>query len=381
MSPTAQAVLPYVDLAALHAPLREELLAAVGRVLDHGRFILGPEVAELERRLAERLDVPAVVGVGNGTDALVLALEIRGIGPGDEVITVSHSFVATGSAIRLVGARPVFVDLDEETMLMDPARLAGALTPRTRAVMPVHLNGQPCDLGPIAAFCREHGLALIEDCAQAFGARHDGEPVGRIDLGCFSLHPLKVLPGYGDGGFVACADPADADALRRRRNLGLIDRDHCGTVSGNSRLDTIQAAMLLVALDRFDDWVDRRRAHAALYRERLAGVVRLPPEEGPGERITYSAFVVRHPRRDALAARLREHGVDAKAHYPLAIHQQPAFADAEPPPLPVTERVVREILSLPAHAALAPEDAGRVADAVRAATAEIEAEIEAEAGA
>jgi dTDP-4-amino-4,6-dideoxygalactose transaminase len=370
-------VIPYVDLAALHAPLRDELLAAVGRVLDHGQFILGPEVAELEGRLAERLEVPAVVGVANGTDALILALELRGIGPGDEVITVSHSFVATGSAILRAGARPVFVDLSEATMLMDPAAVEAAVTPRTRAVMPVHLNGQPCDLPAIAAVCRQHGLALIEDCAQAFGARagahSGGSPVGRLDLGWFSLHPLKVLPGYGDGGFIACASPADAERLRRLRNLGLIDRDHCGTVSGNSRLDTVQAAMLLVALDRFDDWVERRRAHATVYRQALAGVVRLPPEEAPGERITYSAFVVRHPERDRLAALLRERGVDAKAHYPLAIHQQPAFEGGNWPPLPVTERVVSEILSLPVHAALGDDDVRRVAEAVRSAAGELSA--------
>jgi dTDP-4-amino-4,6-dideoxygalactose transaminase len=184
---------------------------------------------------------------------------------------------------------------------------------------------------------------------------------------------LKVLPGYGDGGFIACASPADAERLRRLRNLGLIDRDHCGTVSGNSRLDTVQAAMLLVALDRFDDWVERRRAHAAVYREALAGVVRLPPEEAPGERITYSAFVVRHPERDRLAALLRERGVDAKAHYPLAIHQQPAFEGGSWPPLPVTERVVSEILSLPVHAALGDDDVRRVAEAVRSATGELSA--------
>ncbi len=364
--------LPYVDLPALHAPLRERLLEAVGRVLDHGRFILGPEVAELEGRLAERLGVPAVVGVASGTDALVLALRSRGIGAGDDVITVSHSFVATASAIRLLGARPVFVDVDAETMLLDPALLEQAVTPRTRAVLPVHLNGHPCDLGAIADFCRRRGLHLVEDCAQAFGARSGGRPVGSTDLGCFSLHPLKVLPGYGDGGFVAVAERAETERLRTLRNLGLVDRDHCRTVSPNSRLDTIQAAMLLVALDHFDDWVAVRRAHAAAYRRDLAGAIRLPPEEAPGDLATYSAFVVRHPRRDRLAEAMGRRGVEAKVHYPLAIHQQEAFADQPAPSLPVTEAVVGEILSLPVHAALDEAARSRTASALLAALAEIE---------
>jgi len=363
----------YVDLAALHRPLRDRLLEAVGRVLDHGHFILGPEVEELEHRLAERLEVPAVVGVGSGTGALVLALQSRGIGPGDDVLTVSHSFVATASAVRLVGARPVFVDVDEETMLLDPDLLEDARTPATRAVVPVHLNGHPCDLEPIAAFCHRHGLHLIEDCAQAFGVRAAGRPVGTADLGCFSLHPLKVLPGYGDGGFIALSDPAEAARLRELRNLGLQDRDHCRVVSDNSRLDAIQAAMLLVGLDCFDDWVATRRGHAAAYRRELAGALRLPPIERPGDRAIYSAFVVRHGQRDRLQQLLRDRGIDAKAHYPLAIHQQEAFADLPPSTLPVTERVVGEILSLPAHSALTEAERERVVEALREALQELEA--------
>ncbi len=364
--------IPYVDLAALHHPLRERLLEAVGRVIDHGQFILGPEVAELERRLAERIGVPAVVGVGNGTDALLLALRSRGIGPGDEVITVSHSFVATAAAIRLAGARPVFVDVDEESMLLDAGRIEAALTERTRAVMPVHLNGFPCDLDAIAAVCRRHDLALIEDCAQAFGVRFADRPVGRTDLGCFSLHPLKVLPGYGDGGFLAVADAARADDLRERRNLGLVDRDHCRLASGNSRLDTIQAALLLVALDQFEDWLATRRRHAAAYRRDLPEGLRLPPAERPGELASYSAFVVRHPQRDRLQAALRDRGIDAKAHYPLAIHQQEAFADLPSAALPMTERVVAEILSLPVHGALSDADRERVVTGVGEALLELD---------
>lgn len=369
MTPPA---IPYVDLAAQHAPLRERILDAVARVLDHGRFILGPEVAELESRLAERLGVPHVVGVANGTDALTLALRARGVGPGDDVLTVSHSFVATAAAICLAGARPVFVDVDERTMQIDPDALPAALTEHTRAVIPVHLNGSPCDLGRVADFCRRHGLALIEDCAQALGVRAAGESVGTRELGCFSLHPLKVLSACGDAGFVAARSADDAERLRRLRNVGLADRDHCAEVSGNHRLDTLQAAILLVKLEHLDGWTAARRRHAAAYRAAFAGKLTLPPEEAEGDFAIYSAFVVRHPRRDRLIELLRARGVDAKVHYPLAIHQQEAFSRFAGRPLPVTEKVVSEILSLPVSAELAGESRERVIAAVLAALAEVD---------
>lgn len=367
------ATIPYVDLAAQHAPLKERILDAVARVLDHGRFILGPEVAELEARLAERLGAPHVVGVANGTDALVLALKLRGVGPRDEVLTVSHSFVSTASAICLAGARPVFVDVDERTMQIDPEGLEAALTGRTRAVIPVHLNGSPCDLGRVAGFCRRHGLALIEDCAQALGVRAAGETVGTRDLGCFSLHPLKVLSACGDAGFVATRSAEDAERLRRLRNIGLADRDHCAEVSGNHRLDTLQAAILLVKLKHLDAWTAARRRHAAAYRAALAGRLTLPPEEGEGDFAIYSAFVVRHPRRDRLVELLHERGVDARVHYPLAIHQQEAFARFADRPLPATEKVVGEILSLPVSAELTEAGRERVIAAVHDALAEVNA--------
>lgn len=364
--------IPYVDLARLHRPLREELLEATARVLDHGQFVLGPEVAELEARLAERLGVAAVVGVSTGTDALVLALRLAGVGQGDEVITVSHSFVATASAIRLLGARPVFVDVDEETMLMDPAGLEAARSPRTRAVLPVHLNGFACDLEPISAFCRRHGLPLIEDCAQAFGVLHAGRPVGSTQIGCFSLHPLKTLSACGDAGFVSVTTEREAELLRQWRNLGLRDRDHCRWVSGNTRLDGLQAALASVKLRHFDRWVEARRAHAAAYRAALAGRVRLPPAEKEGDLAIYSAFPIRHRHRDALREALDRRGVDARAHYPLAIHQQEAFADLPAQPLPVTERVVEEILSLPVGPELTEAGRKRVIEAVHEALDEVE---------
>ena len=337
---------PYVDLAAQNRPLKAELLEAVGRVLDHGWLVNGPEVADLERRLAERLGGGHVVGVASGTAALVLALRLHGIGPGDEVVVPSHSFVATASAVVLAGARPVFADVDEETMVLDAAAAERAITERTRAVLPVHLNGFAADLDAFTALCRDRDLVLLEDCAQALGAAWKGRPVGTFGTGCFSLHPLKPLAAAGDAGFVWVSEAARPTTLKRLRNLGLADRDHLAQVSGNDRLDTVQAAMLGVKLGHLDAWLAARRAHAEAYRAALEGLVRLPPAR-PECQPSHSVFCVRHPRRDALLEGLRARGIDAKVHYPVAIHQQAPFAGDPPPSLPVTERVVREIVSLP----------------------------------
>ncbi len=340
---------PYIDLVAQHEPLKDEILEAVERVLDHGWFILGEEVTQFERRAAEYLGVPHVVGVGSGTDAIELALRMRGIGEGDEVITVSHTFVSGVSAIVMAGAEPVFVDVEPETMLMDPDRLQEALTDRTAAVMPVHLNGFACDLDPIRQFCETHGLDLIEDCAQAFGTRYRDAYVGTSDVGCFSLHPLKVLSACGDAGFVALHDDREAELVRELRDNGRRSREVFPHVSNNSRLDTLQAAILLVKLDHLDDWIARRREHAAAYRARLADHVTLPPDEPDGHRSVYSMFVVRHPRRDALLERLEARGIGAKVHYPFGVHQQEPFEPFADRPLPATERTVSEILSLPIY--------------------------------
>ena len=356
--------IPYVDLVAQHRALKPELHAALERVLDHGQFILGPEVAELERALATSLGVSHVVGVSNGTDALVLGLKLAGVSAGDEVITVSHSFVATATAIRLVGASPVFVEIDEATMNIDPAAVERAWTPRTRAVMPVHLNGSPAPVDRLEALCRARGAALVEDCAQAIGARLGGRSVGSFGIGCFSLHPLKVLSAVGDAGFVTVATEAEAITLRRMRNLGLRDRDHCQSPDGNMRLDTLQAALLLVKLGHLPGWIAQRRAHAKAYREHLGEGVQLG-HELPSSEPVHSAFVIRHPRRDELQRFLAERGIDTKVHYPIPIHRQEAFAAASVE-LPVTDRVCAQILSLPVTPELSVEGRARVIEAVRA---------------
>jgi dTDP-4-amino-4,6-dideoxygalactose transaminase len=364
---TSGPAIPYIDVAAQNAAFVDALVAALRRVVAHGQFILGPEVGELEARLRQVLGVADVVTVNSGTDALVLALKLRGVGPGDEVITVAHSFLATANAIALVGARPIFVDIDEDTMCIDARAAAEAVGERTRAVVPVHLNGYPCDMAPFVALAEERGLALIEDAAQALGSRRSGQHAGTAGIGCFSLHPLKVLAALGDGGFVSVRSSTDAESLRRERNHGLVDRDHAAMIGVNSRLDTVQAAFLLAKLERLEELLAARRAHAEAYRSALAGRVRLPPQPGQGVEMNNSAFVIRHPRRDQLRARLAELGVGANAHYPIAIHQQPPYR-AGAPRLPVTERVVGEILSLPVGPELTEAGRDRVIAAVLEAT-------------
>jgi dTDP-4-amino-4,6-dideoxygalactose transaminase len=264
----------------------------------------------------------------------------------------------------------VFADIDDDTMTLDPERAAEAITPRTRAIVPVHLNGFPCAIAPLRELCDEHGLALIEDCAQAFGARRAGVSVGGSELGCFSLHPLKVLAACGDGGFVTAHTDADADRLRQLRNHGLLDRDRCAVPSINSRLDTVLAALLLVKLDYVDEWLATRRAHATAYRAALSGLVRLPPEHAECEPV-HCPFVIRHPAREAIADSLAKRGVDTRIHYPIAIHKQAAYAGVRPPRLPVTERVVEHILSLPSSAELTVAQRDHVIESIREALREI----------
>ncbi len=360
---------PYVRIAAQHAPLRPALLEAVGRVLDHGQFVLGPEVEAFEKAFAGRIGVPYAVGVNSGTDALLLALRALGIGPGDEVVTVPNTFVATVSAIRLSGATPVLVDVAGDGNL-DADRLAQALGPRTRAVIPVHLTGRPARVDAIRALTDSRGIRVIEDAAQAVGARLAGRPVGGLgDAGCFSLHPLKTLNACGDGGVITVRDAELARRLRMLRNIGLETRDNAAAWSGNSRLDTLQAALLLVKLGHLDAWTEARRRHAARYRERLRGVpqVRLPPEDGADYSV-YHTFVIRVPRRDALKRDLEDHGIGTAVHYPVPVHLQAAgrelgYAEGS---FPEAERQAATMLSLPIHQDLSPDDVDYVADRIRA---------------
>ena len=347
---------PLVDLKAQYEGIAAELDVALANVVASTAFVGGPDLSAIEDEFAAYCEADGCVGVSSGTDALYLALRALDIGPGDEVITVSHTFVATAEAITMTGATPVFVDILPGTMLMDPPAAAAAVTPRTRALIPVHLYGQPCDMDRINAIAEENGLAVIEDAAQAHGARWNGRRVGALGtLGCFSFYPAKNLGAYGDGGAVVGKDPELLLKVRMLANHGRAQKyvhDFPGT---NSRLDNLQAAILRVKLRHLDAWNAARREHAALYLERLEGLRYGCPVIDPAAESAWHLFVLRDKNRDKLVTGLKERGVGAGIHYPLAVHQQPAYADmVREGSLPATEAAAAEVFSLPMYAELTP---------------------------
>jgi dTDP-4-amino-4,6-dideoxygalactose transaminase len=374
---SAPLAVPFVDFRAHVAAHRREIDEAIARVLDSGWFILGPEGTAFETEVAAALGARDAVAVGNGTDALALALRALDVGPGDEVVTSALSAAFTGLAVMQAGARPVFVDVDPRTLNLDPDRLPGAFTPRTKAIVPVHLYGHPADMTPILALARERGIAVLEDACQAHGALHDGRPVGTLagerGIGALSFYPTKNLGGLGDGGAVLVNDPGLAARLRRLRNGGQSDRYRHEVQGFNSRLDEIQAALLRVGLRHLPAWTERRRALAAFYAGALEGAGVELPREQPYARAVYHLFVVRHPRREALAAALQARGVGTLIHYPIPLHLQPAFAflGGRPGDLPVAERATAEVLSLPLYPELTDLQAQAVATAVHGAAREI----------
>jgi dTDP-4-amino-4,6-dideoxygalactose transaminase len=365
---TAVVEVTYVDLGAQHRTIKRELLAAVEAVLDRGDFILGREVEEFEQRFATLCGTRHAVGVNSGTDALFLALRALVVGPGDEVIVPANSFVASASAVALSGARPVLVDVRPDYNI-DPERVEAAITARTRAIVPVHLTGRPAPMDEVTAVAERHGLYVIEDAAQAALARYRDRPVGSLGtVGCFSLHPLKTLNACGDGGVLTTDDDHLAERFRVLRNIGQLTRGEAIVWSGNSRLDTVQAAMLLVKLDHAPEWTERRRANAAFYRQALAGLRGLDtPADQPWEWAVYHTFVVQSDDRDALQQHLAECGIQSGVHYPVPIHLQPAAAELgyRPGDLPETERQAARILSLPVHTQLTVEQLELVTAAVR----------------
>jgi dTDP-4-amino-4,6-dideoxygalactose transaminase len=353
-------VIPLVDVKAQYAPLIPELKERFAAVLESGRFIFGPEVEAFEREAAAYLGVPHAIGVANGTDALVLSLEAMGIGAGDEVICPSFTFYATSEAIARVGATPVFADIDPVTLNLDPDDVAARITPRTKAIMPVHLFGRPAPLAALAAL----GLPLIEDAAQAFGAE------GVASTGTcstFSFFPTKNLFALGDGGLVACTDDAVAERVRMLRFHGSRDKQTFELVGTNSRLDAIHAAALRVFLPRLAGWNESRRAGAARYAELgLGDAVDLPLDE-PGH--VYHMYVVRSPERERIAAGLKEAGISCAAYYVTPLHLQPAmrYLGYEPGSLPETERASAENLALPLWGGIGAEVQEQVAQTVLAA--------------
>ena len=363
-------MIPFLDLRAVTAAQGPELAEAFQRVLASGWFILGEEVAAFEREYSAFTGAEHCVGVANGLDALSLSLRALGIGAGDEVIVPSNTYIATWLAVTHVGAVPVPVEPVEASYNIDPERIAAAITPRTRAIMPVHLYGQPADLDPILAVARAHDLRVIEDAAQAHGARYKGQRLGTHgDVVAWSFYPGKNLGALGDGGAVTTDDAALAEHIRTLRNYGSQTKYHNEVVGWNSRLDELQAAFLRVKLTGLDTDNARRAAIARAYLDALpADRLRLPITPNWAEQ-AWHLFVVRHPNRDAFAARLRAAGVATVIHYPIPPHLQPAYADLgiAPAALPLAEAIHREVISLPIGPTMTDDEVTHVIAAVRAA--------------
>jgi dTDP-4-amino-4,6-dideoxygalactose transaminase len=364
---------PLVDLQAQYRPLREEILSAITSVCDSQQFIMGPGIAELERELVRLLGVEHAVAVSSGTDALLLALMILGIGPGDEVITSAYSFFATAGAIVRVGATPVFADIDPDTFNVDPAAVSAAVTPRTRAILPVHLFGLSADLDPLLAVANRAGVPVVEDAAQAIGATYKTRPVGGIGtLGCFSFFPSKNLGAFGDAGLLTTNDPDLAARARLFRTHGMEPKYYHHVVGGNFRMDAVQAAVIRVKAPHLDGWTEARRANASRYRLLFADAgcasqVRLPAEP-PGCRHIFNQFVIRTPRRDALKRHLDTAGIGNEIYYPVPFHLQPCFAHLgyRRGDFPHAERAATESLAIPIYAELTPGLQQTIVDAIDA---------------
>lgn len=368
---------PYLDLGRAARRFAAPLQARWQRVLEQSSFVLGPEVRELERRFAELVEAPACVGVANGTDALVLALRALGAGPGDEVIVADLSFFATAEAVLLTGAEPVFADVDPATLNIDPADAAARVTPRTRGILGVHLYGRPFDAAALAELCSRRGLWLLEDAAQAHGARWQGRRVGSLgELAAWSFYPTKNLGCFGDGGAVTGRDAALVEKVRRLANHGQVSRYRHVEVGVNSRLDSLQAAVLNCRLDLLEADNARRRELACRYHGGLAGVGDLVLlTDPPGSLCVYHQLTVRTAHRDALMRHLADRGIGSSVHYPTPLHLQPAILDRRPAgsaagggprtDLPVATAAAGEVLCLPMFPELEDEEVAAVCDAVR----------------
>jgi dTDP-4-amino-4,6-dideoxygalactose transaminase len=360
--------IPALDLQGEYESLREEIDSAIAGVLRRGSFILGPEVSVFEDEFAAYCGTTQAVGVGSGTAALHLALLACGIEPGDEVVTSAHTAVATVAAIELTGARPVLVEIDPRRYTLDPERLEAALSPRTRAVIPVHLYGCPADLAPLLIIAHQRGLFVIEDCAQAHGARYHGQRVGAWgQMAAFSFYPTKNLGAYGDAGALVTNDPALAKRARMLRQYGWEQRYVSQLKGLNSRLDDMQAAILRVKLKYLDAWNARRRQLAGQYDRLLAGSGLVLPWQPIDAEHVYHQYVVRHARRDDLRAFLAEQGIQTLIHYPLPVHLQPAYRDLgyTENDFPETSRASREVLSLPIYPGLSDAKLETVCTAIK----------------
>ena len=363
---------PFFDLRRQLDAIRPEIDAALAGVLEDGGYTNGAAVAAFEQQFAPYCGVTDCIAVNNGTSALHLALRALGIGPGDEVVTVSMSFVATAWPILYTGARPVFVDVDPARMTMDPAALARAVGPRTKAIIVVHLYGGMADMDPILAVAREHGVPVVEDCAQSQGAEYHGRRAGSLGaIGCYSFYPSKNLGAYGEAGAVVTRDAKLAEACRNLRNHAMVERYLHEDIGYNYRMNSFQGAVLQVKLRHLEDWTHRRIALAGRYDRMLADVpVRRPALARDGRHV-HHLYVIRHPRRDALRDELAKRGVETAVHYPRAIHQQPVLEryGFERQSLEHTEAIARECVSLPLYPEMPAEHVDDVVTALREATA------------
>ncbi len=361
-------MIPILDLKAQYQSIREEVNAAVLEVLASGNYILGPNVQALEQEIAQICGCRYGIGLASGTDALRLALDALGIGPGDEVITTSFTFIATANTISRAGAKPVFVDIEPRTFNLDPTLVEQAITERTRAILLVHLYGQPSDMTAFVDLSERYGLPLIEDSAQALLSTWQGKPISSFGaVGCLSFYPTKNLGAYGDGGMAVTNDPEIAERLDTLRRHGGRIRYHHERLGYNSRLDELQAAALRVKLRYLADWTAARQRIAALYDELLADLPVTTPYVAPEATHVYHQYTIRAPHRDALRVFLAEQGIGSAVYYPVPLHRQEMYADLgmDEGSLPEAERAAREVLSLPIYPELTEEQVVKVAEAVR----------------
>ncbi|PZV15270.1 MAG: erythromycin biosynthesis sensory transduction protein eryC1 [Pseudanabaena sp.] len=360
-------MIPLVDLKAQYDSIQTEIDRVIHRVINRTAFIGGEEVEQFEAEFATYCETKACVGVGNGTDALYLTLRAMGIGKGDEVITVAHTFIATAEAISLVGAKPVFVDILESTMLIDPDTIEAAITPNTRAIIAVHLYGQPCEMDRISAIAHKYNLKVIEDAAQAHGAFYQGRRVGSLgDAACFSFYPGKNLGAYGDGGAVVSQNENLIDKIRMLANHGRVEKYTHQIEGTNSRLDSLQAAVLRVKLKHLDNWNARRSHHADYYLTYLNSQVVTLPAVHPETKSVWHLFVVRSLDRDQFQKQLKGKGISTGIHYPIPLHLQPAYAHLGIPKgsLEITEKVASQITSLPMYAELTEQQLSFIVETI-----------------
>jgi dTDP-4-amino-4,6-dideoxygalactose transaminase len=362
-------MIPFVDLRAQYATIQREVDEALHNVVANADFILGKDVELFEQEFARFCNADYAVGVDSGTSALELALRAYGLGEGVEVITVSHTFIATVAAISYTGARPVLVDIDQDTYNIDPARIEAAITSRTRAIVPVHLYGQACDLDPVLEIARKHKLIVIEDACQSHGARYKGNPVGALgDAGCFSFYPGKNLGAYGDGGIIVTNSREVSERLKLLRNYGQPEKYQHTIMGYNRRLDSLQAAVLRAKLRHLDQWNASRQRAAKRYDELLKDVASIrTPYAAEESSHVYHLYVIQHPERDRLLSYLRDQGVQAGLHYPTPVHLQPCYENLGMPvgSLPTTEEIASRVISLPMFAEITDEQIEHVCDSIK----------------